>query len=128
MSSREFQVVKRTKVVNQANPKKNIKKVVQNKKIQNIDSTRTRSQLEIRTAQPASTFVSGRELKTNSLADAESQNQLPVRAKNGASGRVQNKYEKKVIKYDYKSKNKDLIEDLYIKKIKGMNKNHSKNF
>jgi hypothetical protein len=87
--------------------KKNVNKNFKNQtNLKKVDSTSKRSQLEIQTAQPASTFVSGRELKTNSLADAESQNQLPVRAKNGASGRVQNKNEKKVIKYDYKSKNK----------------------
>ena len=106
MSSREFQVVKRTQGVKQIKPKQNINQVIKTQaKVKNVDSTRTRSLLEIQTAQPASTFVSRRELNHNSLADAKDRNQLPVRTKVDASGRVQNKNEKKIIKYGYKSKN-----------------------
>ena len=106
MSSREFQVVKRTQGVKQIKPKQNINQVIKTQtKVKNIDSTRTRSPLTIQTAQPASTFVSRRELNHNSLADAKDRNQLPIRTKAEASGRVKNKNEKKIIKYEYKSKN-----------------------
>jgi hypothetical protein len=65
----------------------------------NIDSTRIKNQYEIQTSQPASTFVSGRELNQTSLVDAKDLNQLPVRTKNYNFGRVQNTDESNIIEY-----------------------------
>ena len=106
MSSKDFQVTQRTQRVMKTSPKKNVKQIYKNQaNLKKVDSTSKRSPLEIQTAQPASTFVSRRELNLNSLTDARDQNQLPVRAKNNASGRVKITNGKKTFKYEYKSKN-----------------------
>ena len=106
MSSKDFQVTQRAQRVMKTIPKKNVKQIFQNQtNSKNVDSISKRSQLEIQTSQPASTFVSRRELNLNSLIDTRDQNQLPVRAKNNASGRVKITKGKKTFKYEYKSKN-----------------------
>ena len=69
----------------------------------NIESSITKKQIEVKTAQPVSTFVSRRELNLNTLVDAKGMSQLPVRDKNSDSGRRENINEKKVYKYEYKS-------------------------
>ena len=91
MSSRDFNVVKRVQRFTQINPNQST--------TNNIDSTRIKNQYEIQTSQPASTFVSGRELNQTSLVDAKDLNQLPVRTKNYNFGRVQNTDESNIIEY-----------------------------
>ena len=106
MSSKDFQVTQRAQRVMKTSPKKNVKQIYKNQaNLKKVNPTSKRSQLEIQTLQPASTFVSRRELNLNSLTDARDQNQLPVRAKKNASGRVQINKGKKTFKYEYKSKN-----------------------
>ena len=56
----------------------------------NIESSITKKQIEVKTAQPVSTFVSRRELNLNTLVDAKGMSQLPVRDKNSDSGRRKN--------------------------------------
>ena len=106
MSSKEFQVVKRNQRFNQMIPSQNINQ--KQLTIKKIDSTRTKSPVDIQTSQPASTFVSRRELSLNSLADARGQNQLPVRAKENDFGRVQNKKEDQLIQYEYRPNKREI--------------------
>ena len=116
MSSKDFQVTQRAQRVMKTIPKKNVKQIFQNQtNSKNVDSISKRSQLEIQTSQPASTFVSRRELNLNSLIDTRDQNQLPVRAKNNASGRVKITKGKKTFKL---KKFVDLSYNNYIAKIK----------
>ena len=89
--SRDFNAVKRVQRFTQINPNQST--------TNNIDSTRIKNQYEIQTSQPASTFVSGRELNQTSLVDAKDLNQLPVRTKNYNFGRVQNTDESNIIEY-----------------------------
>ena len=124
MSSKDFQIVKRTQKVKQIKPNQNLKQMNKNQVNGKIsDSTRMRSQLENRTAQPASTFVSGRELNLTSSTYVRDQNQLPVRAKNNASGRIQNAKVKKTFKYDYNSKNNGQNSRMNLRQVSSVGKN-----
>ena len=99
MSSREFKIVKRAQRSEQINPSQS------QPTIKNIDSIKTRGQLEIQTAQPASTFVSRRELNQTSLVDAKDLNQLPVRANNNFD-RVEDINELRIFRYEYNPNDK----------------------
>ena len=129
MSSKDFQIVKRTQKVKQIKPNQNLKQMNKNQVNGKIsDSTRMRSQLENRTAQPASTFVSGRELNLTSSTYVRDQNQLPVRAKNNASGRIQNAKVKKTFKYDYKSKNNGQNSRMNLRQVSSVGKNGNQRY
>ena len=127
MSSREYKYVQRTAHrINQISPNQNIN---QNQTtIKNLGSIKTRGQLEIQTAQPASTFVSRRELIQNSLADTKDLNQLPVRSNDNNFGRV-DRNEQRVFKYEYKTNNRgDLDSRINTKEISSVGKNDNQRY
>jgi hypothetical protein len=109
MSSREFQQAKRVQKVKPIESKQYKDQTNQKKKnfrpINNVDAFRSKNLLNNQISQPASTFVSGRELNQNSMVFAKEQNQLPVRGKVYWPDRNQKNQIKKVVKYGYKSKN-----------------------
>ena len=109
MSSREFQQAKRVQKVKPIESKQYKDQTNQKKQnlrpINNVDAFRTKNLLNNQISQPASTFVSRRELNQNSMVFAKEQNQLPVRGKVYWPDRNQKNQIKKVVKYEYKSKN-----------------------
>ena len=129
MSSREYKYVKRTERINQISPSPN-QNVNQNQTIiQNIGSIKTRSQLEIQTDQPASTFVSRRVLNQNSLVGTKDMNQLPVREKDNNFGRVENINEQRMFKYGYKQNNReDPNSRINTKEISSVGKNQNQRY
>ena len=124
MSSREYKFVQRTQRINQIIPNQNINQ--SQTTIKNLSSIKTRGQLEIQTDQPASTFVSRRELIQNSLADTKDLNQLPVRTNDNNFGRVKDINERRIFKYEYKTNNRaELNSRINTKEISSVGKNNN---
>jgi hypothetical protein len=109
MSSREFQQARKVQKVKPSETKQKKNLIIQKpqnfKTIDYKDSIRTKNLLNNQISQPASTFVSRRELNQRSMAVAKEQNQLPVRGKIYWPDRTQNNQVKKTFKYEYKTSN-----------------------
>jgi len=109
MSSREFQQARKVQKVKPSETKQKKNLIIQKpqnfKTIDYKDSIRTKNLLNNQISQPASTFVSRRELNQRSMAVAKEQNQLPVRGKIYWPDRTQNNQVKKTFKYEYKTTN-----------------------